>query len=72
MSISAHARARRAQRHAVPHPQAGAAQTRATCVPDGRARASPSVVGHVRGAWGNRAAPMSEQEVRRLRKAIRR
>lgn len=31
-----------------------------------------SVVSYVRGAWGNRAAPVSEQEVRRLRKAIRR
>lgn len=31
-----------------------------------------SVVSYVRGAWGNRAAPVSEQEVRQLRKAIRR
>ncbi|MGU2439589.1 c-type cytochrome [Burkholderia cenocepacia] len=29
-----------------------------------------AVVSYVRGAWGNRAAPVSEQEVRRLRGAI--
>ncbi|WP_322040012.1 cytochrome c [Burkholderia diffusa] len=31
-----------------------------------------AVVSYVRGAWGNRAAPVSEQDVRRLRAAIRR
>jgi mono/diheme cytochrome c family protein len=31
-----------------------------------------AVVSYVRGAWGNRAAPVSEQHVRRLRAAIRR
>ncbi|WP_175873501.1 cytochrome c [Burkholderia sp. BCC0397] len=31
-----------------------------------------AVVSYVRGAWGNRAAPVSEQEVRRLRGAIHR
>jgi mono/diheme cytochrome c family protein len=30
------------------------------------------VVSYVRGAWGNRAAPVSEQEVKRLRAAIHR
>jgi mono/diheme cytochrome c family protein len=31
-----------------------------------------AVVSYVRGAWGNRAAPVSEQDVRRLRAAIHR
>ncbi len=31
-----------------------------------------AVVSYVRGAWGNRATPVSEQDVRRLRAAIRR
>ncbi|WP_175730703.1 c-type cytochrome [Burkholderia ambifaria] len=31
-----------------------------------------AVVSYVRGAWGNRAAPVSEQEVKRLRAAIHR
>ncbi|WP_412529723.1 c-type cytochrome [Burkholderia lata] len=31
-----------------------------------------AVVSYVRGAWGNRAAPVSEQDVRRLRGAIHR
>ncbi|RQS28928.1 cytochrome c [Burkholderia sp. Bp8992] len=31
-----------------------------------------AVVSYVRGAWGNRAAPVSEREVRRLREAIHR
>ncbi|AOK69877.1 cytochrome C [Burkholderia multivorans] len=31
-----------------------------------------AVVSYVRGAWGNRAAPVSEQDVRRLRAAIKR
>ncbi|WP_431228887.1 c-type cytochrome [Burkholderia contaminans] len=31
-----------------------------------------TVVSYVRGGWGNRAAPVSEQDVRRLREAIQR
>ncbi|MDN7817507.1 hypothetical protein [Burkholderia vietnamiensis] len=31
-----------------------------------------AVVRYARGAWGNRAAPVSEQDVRRLRAAIHR
>jgi mono/diheme cytochrome c family protein len=31
-----------------------------------------AVVSYVRGAWGNRAAPVSTQDVRRLRAAIHR